>query len=170
MIERELGRGAGILAIDHDHSGCVTSAMARADALCLERGVRLTPVRRRVLELIWRSHEPVGAYAMLDVLRQEGFNAQPPTVYRALEFLTEQRLIHRLESRNAFIGCPSPDHPHQAVYLICTDCGTVEEREDSPALTEALAALARDTGFHLTGRTLELTGLCRGCVARQSAA
>jgi Fur family zinc uptake transcriptional regulator len=170
MIGAELGRGAGILAIDHDHSFCVTGAMARADALCAARGVRLTPVRRRVLELIWRSHAPVGAYAMLDVLRLEGFNAQPPTVYRALEFLSEQGLIHRLESRNAFIGCPSPDHPHQALYLICTHCGTVEEQEDSPDLAKALTALADKTGFRIAGRTLELTGLCRRCSATQSAA
>lgn len=158
------------MAIDHDHNGCVTDAMARAEALCAQRAVRLTPIRRRVLELIWRSHEPVGAYAMLDVLRVEGFNAQPPTIYRALEFLSEQGLIHRLESRNAFIGCPSPDHPHQALYLICTQCGTVEEREDSPALASALNALADRAGFHIAGRTLELTGLCRACQTVQARA
>lgn len=170
MMAQESGRGARVLATDHDHGKCIATAMAQAESLCLQRGVRLTPVRRRVLELIWRSHEPVGAYAMLDVLRVEGFNAQPPTVYRALEFLTEQGLIHRLESRNAFIGCPSPDHPHQAIYLICTQCGTAEEREETPALTAALADLSQQTGFQIVGRTLELTGLCRTCQRAQSAA
>lgn len=155
---------------NHDHGVCVSKAMSDAERLCQQRGVRLTPVRRRVLELIWRSHEPVGAYAMLDVLRVEGFNAQPPTVYRALEFLTDQGLIHRLESRNAFIGCPSPEHPHHALYLICTQCGTAEERAETPALAAALTDLAAETGFRITGRTLELTGLCQACQRAQSAA
>lgn len=170
MIAQESGRGAQGLATDHDHGKCIATAMTRAESLCAQRGVRLTPVRRRVLELIWRSHEPVGAYAMLDVLRVEGFNAQPPTVYRALEFLTEQGLIHRLESRNAFIGCPSPDHPHQALYLICTQCGMVEERAETPLLMAALADLTQQSGFQIIGRTLELTGLCQTCQTAQSAA
>ena len=89
----------------HDHRKCVSEAMAVADELCAKRGARMTELRRRVLNLIWDSHAPVGAYAIMDMLKREGRNAMPPTVYRALDFLQEQGLIHRIASLNAFIGC-----------------------------------------------------------------
>lgn len=148
----------------HNHQHCIDTALETAERLCAGRGVNLTKVRRRVLELIWGSHEPVGAYHLLDQLKLDGFNSAPPTVYRALDFLLEQRLIHRLESRNAFIGCTEPDHPHQGQYLICDACGTVTEVEDA-GMAEALATLASRQGFRLKQATVELTGLCRQCAA-----
>ena len=95
---------------EHDHRVCVKDALEQATAICAKRGARLTPIRRRVLELIWASHKPSGAYDILEALSQEsrGKRIAPPTVYRALDFLLEQGLIHRLESLNAFIGCPHP--------------------------------------------------------------
>ena len=108
----------------HDHHRCVADALAEAERLCVDRDVRLTELRKRVLELIWGSHAPVGAYAIMDLLRAEGRNAMPPTVYRALDFLLEQGLIHRIASLNAYIGCSHPADTHAMQYLICKRCGT----------------------------------------------
>ena len=97
--------------------------MAAAERLCSERGLRFTPLRRRVLELVWSSHKPVGAYALLDALRNEALGSAPPTVYRALDFLIEQGFIHRIERMNAFVGCSHPGEAHRGFFLICGACG-----------------------------------------------
>ncbi len=152
--------GADPSAHDHDH--CVAEALTAAVDLCARRGERLTPLRRRVLELVWRSHAPVGAYALLDALRQEGLGAAPPTVYRALDFLLAQGLIHRLESMNAFVGCIDPHHPHQVQLLICRGCGAVQELTD-PRVGAAVGAAAADVGFTIERQTIEIAGLCRHC-------
>ncbi len=136
--------------------------MAQATALCAAAGVRLTPVRRRVLELIWRSHQPVGAYALLDVLRVEGWNAAPPTVYRALDFLMANGLVHRLETLNAFIGCPHAGQPHPQQYLVCEGCGSVTELADK-GLAGQIAGVAAAAGFHPSRQILEIFGRCAAC-------
>ena len=148
---------------EHDHESCVTNAVAVATELCQRRGVRLTALRQRVLELVWHSHAPIGAYDILDRLRvEDGRLAAPPTVYRALEFLMEQKLIHRIESLNAFVGCIDPRRPHSAQYLICRDCGTVTELEDR-AVAEAIAGQAARQGFSIDRQTVEVHGLCGHC-------
>jgi Fur family zinc uptake transcriptional regulator len=146
----------------HDHSTCVSEALARAEAQCRLRGARLTPQRRRVLELIWTSHAPIGAYALLDSLRAAGIRAQPPTVYRALEFLVSHGLVHRIESQNAFVGCISPAKLHGAQFLICTNCRTAAELEDA-AIRSAIATSARQNGFSISRATVEIAGLCLHC-------
>ena len=80
----------------HNHDHCIVDALQRAEALCEQRNVRLTPIRRRVLELVWHSHAPIGAYAILDQLKTTDRSAAPPTVHRALDFLLEHGLVHRL--------------------------------------------------------------------------
>lgn len=147
----------------HDHRKCVADALSTADELCAKRGVRLTDLRRRVLTLIWESHAPVGAYAIMEMLRREGRNGMPPTVYRALDFLQEQGLVHRIASLNAFIGCSNPAEAHATQYLICRRCGTVAEIE-SGAIGGAIAASARELGFDMTGQTVEIAGICRDCL------
>lgn len=146
----------------HDHDDCVRAALDRAEERCGQRGAKLTALRRRVLELVWNSHAPVGAYALLDTLRGEGQNAAPPTVYRALDFLLEQGLVHRLERLNAYIGCPRPDDPHAAQFLICARCGRVAELEDA-AIGRAIEAEARRLGFSVARQTVEVEGLCADC-------
>ena len=90
---------------DHDHARCSSDAMAQAEAICTERGQRLTPIRRQVLEALLASHKPLGAYEIIDVLATQGGRPAPITVYRALDFLRENELVHRIESRNAFVAC-----------------------------------------------------------------
>lgn len=149
-------------ATSHDHAHCIASALAQADALCEQRGARLTKNRRRVLELVWQSHAPVGAYELLERLREDGLRAAPPTVYRALEFLMSQGLVHRIETRNAFVGCPQPQHEHQAQYLLCEACGDAVEI-DVGGVRRRIEALAAEHGFTVAAQTIEARGLCRRC-------
>ncbi len=147
---------------DHDHEKCVAEAVTAATALCAERGARLTKLRRHVLELIWQWHRPVGAYEILDRLRAEGRAAAPPTVYRALAFLSEHGLVHRIDSMNAYIGCPSPGAFHSAHFLICERCGQAAEIDDS-SLRRAVRRGADRAGFQVHSETVEITGICGHC-------
>ncbi|MBA1234168.1 zinc uptake transcriptional repressor Zur [Stutzerimonas nitrititolerans] len=147
----------------HDHDHCVSSALAEADTLCARQGVRLTTLRKRVLELVWQSHKPLGAYDILAVLsEQDGRRAAPPTVYRALDFLLENGLVHRIASLNAFIGCSHPEHPHQGQFLICRSCHTAIELENA-AVSDAIAAAAASVDFQAEAQTVEVVGICAPC-------
>ncbi|SDT18279.1 Fur family transcriptional regulator [Pseudomonas oryzae] len=147
----------------HDHSHCVSAALAAADSVCARAGARLTALRRRVLELVWQSHRPLGAYDILGVLSAEdGRRAAPPTVYRALDFLLEHGLIHRLASLNAFIGCNHPGQSHQGHFFICRQCSTAIEVEQ-PAIGAAIHAAAAEVGFAVESQMVEVVGLCAQC-------
>lgn len=148
----------------HDHQGCIAKALASAEKLCEERGVRFTPLRRRVLELVWSKHESAKAYDLLDALKVFDPSAKPATVYRALDFLLEQGLIHRVESLNAFIGCNEPERRHDLLILICDRCHAVEERPAS-ALMEAAASEIRSAGFVPLRQSFEVHGLCAACAS-----
>ncbi|MCF7988825.1 MAG: transcriptional repressor [Thiohalocapsa sp.] len=139
-------------------------ALARAEALCAERGVRLTPQRRRVLELVCRAGHPIGAYDILSQIR-EGAAAAPPTVYRALDFLLEQGLVHKLETLHAYIGCTHPEHPHSSQFLICADCGDVTELEDE-SIVGSLRTAAAETGFKPSRPIVEVIGTCANCALK----
>lgn len=156
------------LADDHDHDRCQGDALDRAAALCETRGVRLTPLRRRVLELVWSSHRPIGAYEILDTLRGERQGAAPPTVYRALDFLLEQGLVHRVSSLNGFVGCMTPEAPHAVQFLICRSCGQAAELSD-PRIDDAIRDSAAKAGFVAGRRTIEVEGLCPHCQGRDEA-
>src|SRR5215470_2348676 len=153
-------------APDHDHDRCSTDAMAVAEAQCAERGRRLTPIRRRVLAALLASHKPLGAYEIIDRLAPKGPRPAPITAYRALEFLRENGLVHRIESRNAFIACV---HNHAAealvVFLICERCGAVGEAS-SADVTSTLTAAARAAGFTPRSPVIELSGICTHCQPR----
>ncbi|EGH32947.1 Zinc uptake regulation protein [Pseudomonas syringae pv. syringae] len=141
------------------------SALAEADALCAKQGLRLTTLRRRVLELVWQSHKPLGAYDILAVLSDEdGRRAAPPTVYRALDFLLENGLVHRIASLNAFTGCNHPTHAHQGQFLICRLCHAAIELQH-PAISNAVVDAAAGVGFAVEGQTVEIVGVCAGCKA-----
>ena len=148
----------------HNHDKCIEEALQTASDICQNNGVRLTPLRKTVLKLVWQSHQPVGAYDVLAQLAKlEARPAQPPTVYRALDFLLEQGLIHRLSSLNAFIGCPHPGESHHGSFLICKQCRTTQE-VDHAAINNAIQSCASEQGFIVSESSIELTGLCRHCV------
>ncbi len=141
----------------------IARRLARADTACTQRGARLTEIRRTVLELILRAGEPIGAYALLGQLRSRHGQGQPPTVYRALDFLLGQGLIHRVERLNAFVGChEEASHPHPVQFLICAQCGAVSEFEDVE-IARAVAAVAARNGFAVTRSTVEVEGVCAVC-------
>lgn len=146
----------------HDHSVCVHTAIAAAEQLCQSRGVQLTPIRKRTLELIWSNHKASKAYDILDQLKPELDSAKPTTVYRALDFLLEQGLIHRVESLNAFVGCHCSTTHHEQILLICSKCHEVEELPVDHTLN-GLDARLKESGFFPQRKTLEIHGLCQDC-------
>ena len=149
--------------VRHDHRHCIENALAAADRVCLETGARLTSLRRTVLELVWTSHAPIGAYEILERLA-EGRRPAPPTVYRALDLLMARGLVHRIESQNAYVGCAHPESPHEAQYLICDDCGNAVEIEIA-GLARCINNAARTQGFAVQTRTVEVRGQCQDCLS-----
>jgi Fur family zinc uptake transcriptional regulator len=147
----------------HDHERCSTDAMTVAEARCRERGQRLTPMRRDVLAALLASHQPLGAYEIMDRLSSNGPRPAPITVYRALEFLRANGLVHRIESRNAFVACV---HAHIAgdlvVFLICERCGAVGEAF-SPEVALTLRTAAQRAGFTPKSPVIEIGGICTHC-------
>jgi Fur family zinc uptake transcriptional regulator len=147
----------------HDHDRCSADAMAVAEARCAERGQRLTPIRRDVLAALLASHQPLGAYEIMERVAPRGPRPAPITVYRALEFLRENGLVHRIESRNAFIACV---HSHAAgdlvVFLICERCGTVGEASSSK-VAGTLRSAAEAVGFTPKSPVIEISGICTHC-------
>src|SRR5947199_7913370 len=142
-------------APDHDHDRCSADALAHAEALCIARGERLTPMRRHVLQALSGSHKPLGAYEIIDLVAARAPRPAPVTIYRALDFLTAQGLVHRIESRNPFLACIN-NHATDApvVFLICETCGEVGEAP-SGAVTDSLNAAATSAGFAPKSRVIE---------------
>jgi Fur family transcriptional regulator, zinc uptake regulator len=140
--------------------------MALAEARCIERGQRLTAIRRRVLAALLDSHRALGAYDIIEQLSPSGLRLAPITTYRALEFLQENGLVHRIASRNAFIACV---HNHNAedpvVFMICEVCGVIGEAS-SAEVTATLAAAAQRAGFRPKSPVIEMTGICAHCMRK----
>jgi Fur family transcriptional regulator, zinc uptake regulator len=168
-VERDLARKTNIHAVfpapGHDHERCASDAIAHAEAICAARKERLTPPRRRVLEALLGSHQPLGAYELIDRLATRGARPAPITIYRALDFLREQGLAHRIESRNAFIACV---HDHASgdpvVFLICEKCGAVGEAA-SAAVADTIRTASRAAGFSPKTPVIEISGICAHCKA-----
>src|SRR5690606_13234091 len=137
-------------------------------ALCSERGKRLTPIRRKVLEILLEQQRSVKAYELLDIIRDVQPGAAPPTVYRALDFLVEEGLVHRLDAINAWTAClDAAGKPHD-LLVVCTQCGAVAELSD-PSLNRQLAKKVEAAGFTLSGHETELRALCADCRGQDAA-
>jgi Fur family zinc uptake transcriptional regulator len=149
----------------HADPGDVSLALSQAEASCKARGERWTASRRRVLELLLEAARPMKAYDLMAAFDETGAPAKPPTVYRALEFLEQQSLVHRIAGINAFIACGADQAVHTAAFLICDCCGSAEEFD--PRI-EQVAGLAADHGFAVEAVTLEVRGRCRWCAAEQA--
>lgn len=149
----------------HDHARCESDGLKHAEAICAERKERLTLIRRRVLEALLASHQPLGAYELIDRLAKGGARPAPITIYRALDFLRAQGLVHRIESRNAFIACV---HNHESgdpvVFLICEKCGAVGEAA-SAAVADTIRTASRTAGFTPKTPVIEISGVCAHCKA-----
>lgn len=141
---------------DHDHEKCARSLMARAYAHTARLGVRFTPQRQMVYEILIRGHQALGAYEILAMMNKSGDNVKPPIVYRALDFLIAAGLVHKVERRNAFVACQFPETEHQAGLLICRECDQVGE-------ITVEGKIAHHDEFHVETNTVEAEGLCPHC-------
>jgi Fur family zinc uptake transcriptional regulator len=140
----------------------VATFLEQAETLCNQRNLRFTRLRKQVLELVCRAEQPVGAYQLLDDLRESGRSAAPPTVYRALDFLLEQGLVHRLATRNTYLACAHPQRAHAAVFLVCSRCGHTQEVHNETVI-DALRQQAQPFDFTIRHASVEVSGLCHRC-------
>jgi Fur family zinc uptake transcriptional regulator len=147
----------------HNHAACAEDALARAEELCAESGARLTPVRRRTLEILLETHKAMGAYDVLERLAEDGFGHQPPVAYRAIDFLVDHGLVHRIQRLNAFTACThAGGHKHAPVFMICETCHVVAEAPGR-SVQNALERAACDIGFAIERAHVEALGLCPAC-------
>jgi len=146
----------------HDHAHCASNVLSHADHMIAEQGLRMTPVRRAALEILLSRQKAMGAYEVLERLAEQGFGNQPPVAYRALEFLVENGLAHKVSRLNAFAACTRPETSHRPVFLICRDCNAVAEAA-SDAVQSSLAAAAAVEGFQVERVNVEVLGLCPTC-------
>lgn len=146
----------------HRHTVCIKKALERAEQICLNRKIRLTPMRKKVLELIWQNHKPIKAYDLLAQLSTEGHIEKPPTVYRALDFLLENHLIHKIESSNAFIGCEIDHNQLDSKFFVCDECNEVKEVQE-PKLDKTLLETSQKQGFTPNQTSIEIHGTCARC-------
>ncbi|MBI1398737.1 transcriptional repressor [Hyphomonas sp.] len=155
----------------HDHGAANTPCspqdteafLQEAEALVVRQGQRMTKIRRKVLRLLLDSDGPAKAYDLLANLDGEGA-AKPPTIYRALDFLQDTGLVHKIESLNAYVACGHTSHSHSAVFLICDTCKGAEELH-ATATSASLKAETHAAGFHMTRAVVEVRGICRNCAA-----
>ncbi len=147
---------------NHDHKESIVDALKVAEEQCISRGLKLTKTRKQVLSIVWQQHNPVGAYDVLQELELQGHKPAPPTAYRALEFLVNANLIHRIESLNAYVGCPSPQHDHQCQFYICNECGHIAEVFNKQ-LSNILTQTAKQIGFKSDQSIIEVHGTCGDC-------
>lgn len=147
---------------EHDHNRCVVDGLQAAEALCKKQRLRLTPIRRRVLEILLESHSALGAYDVLARLDAEGLGSKPPVAYRALGFLLENGLIHCIEKRNAYIACTHPGKQHDPVFMLCKGCGSVAETT-TLLTTGKFEQTAAESGFVIEHTVIEAEGFCSTC-------
>ncbi|MFT4067223.1 Fur family transcriptional regulator [Paraburkholderia sp.] len=155
-------------ALAHTHGASQEAALTLAEEYCRERGEKLTPIRRKVLELLLNSGRATKAYSLLDEMRQIHPGSAPPTVYRALDFLLSAGLVHRIESINAFTVCHDLTQCQHGILVVCQQCGSVTELHQ-PKLRQALVAQIEDAGYRLASDEIELKGLCAACQAAEAA-
>jgi Fur family zinc uptake transcriptional regulator len=156
-------------APDHDHQACLSASLERAENAYVEAGGRLTELRASVLRELAASHQALGAYDVIERMSAAGRRVAPISVYRALDSLLEVGLVHRIESRNAFIACHAAhDESRPILFLVCDSCGTVAESGEE-GLNEALGNAAKNAKFTLDDTVLEMTGLCEHCAGGERA-
>jgi len=143
----------------HDHADCVATALTMAEQTCADQGLQFTAARRRVLEILLEHHAAMGAYDVLERLSAEGLGSKPPIAYRALGFLVDHGLAHRIEKLNAYVACAHPGAAHSPVFLICRGCQAVGETDACGALN----ACAAEAGFAIEQTVAEVVGLCTQC-------
>ena len=142
----------------------IKTLISRAESICSERKCRLTPIRKKVLSIIWQSQKPIKAYDILAKLSTSEHVEKPPTVYRALQFLLDNHLIHRIESSNGYIGCELDHEGLDSKFFICDECKQVAEVDESK-LNRILSELSKKQGFAPNHINIEIHGKCANCAS-----
>lgn len=145
-----------------DHQICIDKALTNANKICHDNGLRFTKIRQKVLHIILQKLQPIKAYDILDILKKEDSTAKPATVYRALDFLLENRFIHKLYSLNSYIACYHPLNYHQCYFLICNKCNEVKEYCNAD-LTKELKKIDQNSNFKAENIMVEVHGICSSC-------
>ncbi|WP_298497075.1 Fur family transcriptional regulator [uncultured Maritimibacter sp.] len=148
---------------EHNHTVCVHDALADAARHCAEHGLRLTEIRKRVFEMLLEEHRAMGAYEILDRLKEEGRGSQPPVAYRALDFLVTNGFVHKIERLNAYVACADPCSTHFPAFMICRVCDSVAETTAAPS-KGLLGQAAKAAGFKIEQTVVEALGVCPACI------
>ena len=146
----------------HNHANCTAELISRAELTCAKRGTRLTEQRKDVLSSVAESHSAVGAYEIIERMASGGVRPAPITIYRALDFLLDHDLVHKIESRNAYVACSGSHANNQPTLLICDRCGIVDEVIE-PATNSSLQSTAATKHFAINKTVIELSGICNQC-------
>ena len=146
----------------HDHGSCFKTTLVAFENHCSENGLQCTPLRRKVLEFLLKDHRPIGAYEILDLLRQEGLSSKPPIAYRVLDFLIEQGFAHKIQGLNAFVACSFPGDSHSPAFMICRKCEKVAEMEDRESGINLKKTSL--TEFKIEEAFIEIRGICNSCI------
>lgn len=147
-----------------DHDKCIEKALIEADQVCLEKNLRFTSLRKRVFAIVSKNHSPIKAYDILELLQKEDSSAKPSTVYRTLDFLLENGLVHKLHSSNSYAACSHPKEAHgQCYFLICEKCNNIKECCNSGIITKEIHNIADKNNFKANNISIEIKGVCEDC-------
>ena len=150
----------------HNHNLCYENSMKAFHKHCLEKNLKLTPLRLKVFELLLKDHRPLGAYQILNTLSKDGLNFTPPVIYRVLDFLIEQGFVHKIKNLNAFIACSHPENTHSPTFMICRKCEKVAEID----LKESGIKLDKNlfSDFQIEESIIEVIGICKSCFSSET--
>ena len=151
----------------HNHDSCYKTSMEAIEKHCTKKNLQFTPLRRKVFEFLLRDHRPLGAYEILDLLREEGLSSKPPIAYRILDFLIEQGFVHKIKGLNAFVACAHPGSSHSPAFMICRKCEKVAELEENESGINLRRA--PNVNFKIEKAFVEIIGLCKSCIGPETA-
>ena len=148
---------------NHDHDVCFGDAMEEIEKHCHKKNLQFTPLRRRVFEYLLRDHKPLGAYEILDLLREDGLASTPPIAYRVLDFLMKEGFVHKIQGLNAFVACSHPGSSHSPAFMICRKCEKVAELDEKISGINLEKSIPSD--FSVEETVVEMRGICTSCMA-----
>lgn len=145
-----------------DHKNCLKDLEKKIEITCQEQNLKFTDLRREVFLIISKNHGMIKAYDILAQMRKKNPSTEPPTVYRALDFLMENNFVHKINSLNSYVTCYHLVDEGFCFFLICSKCGSVEESLDS-RFSDLIFSSAKKHKFLFQKSSLEIEGVCNKC-------